>query len=101
MPTKQELVDERETRLDELENSYRTRVNNIQQEMDSLRVQAAEKQAKGEDISNEINKYSELKEYQDRCFDTYKSNREEIYSYYDKEISAVEKEQEQRQDYSY
>ena len=90
---------ERDAKLSEIDHNYQQRQNDLENEKKKVLDQAKEKQAKGEDISPEINRYNNLSSQQGQNFDQYKANRQNVYNEYDSKISAVEKEEEYDYDY--
>ena len=90
---------ERDAKLSEIDHNYQQRQSDLENEKKKVLDQAKEKQAKGEDISPETNRYNNLSSQQDQNFDQYKANRQNVYNEYDSKISAVEKEEEYDYDY--
>lgn len=97
--TKDDLEKERDTQLSEMDHSYQRRQNDLENEKNRIKKLAEEKQTKGEDCTAEIERYKELNCQQEKEFDDYKNNCEQIYNYYDNEIRAVEKEEEEEYEY--
>lgn len=97
--TKDDLEKERDAKLSEMDHNYQQRQSDLENEKSKVREQAEEKRSKGEDCSAEIDRYKELSSQQDKNFDEYKANREQVYNSYDSEISAAEKEEEEEYEY--
>lgn len=97
--TKEDIQQERDTKLYEMDHAYQSRQNEIENEKAQVKAQAEAKQAKGENCSAEVNRYNELSAQQDKNFDDYKAERQQVYDYYDSEIASAEKEEEEEYDY--
>ena len=94
MGRRDDLAKERDARLSEMDHSYQQRQYEVENEKEKVKAQAAEKQAKGEDVSAEVDQYKEYNAQQDRNFDDYKADREQVYSYYENEMQSAEQEEE-------
>lgn len=99
---KQELESLRDIQLDNMEARYRDRENELSDKMEVVKSEAAEKSAKGEDISAEKQEYDKLHDFRDYYYDQYREERNQVWEQYqDKIDKAQEKENEQENDYSY
>lgn len=99
--SKEDLIKERDSKLSDMEHNYNQRQYDLENERSKVKQEAEEKQANGQDCSAEINRYKELGAQQDKNYDEYKYNREQIYESYESEISGVEEEYEEEEEYEY
>lgn len=97
--SKDDIMKERDSRLSELEHNYNQRQNDLENERSKVKQQAEEKQANGQDCSAEIERYKELGAQQDKNFDEYKYNREQVCEQYENEMDSCEMEEEEEYEY--
>lgn len=89
---------ERDERLNNIDQGYHQRMDDYEQKMDDIKERAQEKQDRGEDISADVEEYKSVKAQQDKEVDEWKENRQKVYDEYEKDHEA-EQEQDREQEY--
>lgn len=79
---------ERDERLNTIDQGYHQRIQGYEQRMDDIRERAQEKQDRGEDISADVEEYRNVKAQQDREVDEWRENRQKVFAEYEKEHGA-------------
>lgn len=75
---------ERDERLNNLDQGYHQRMDGYERKLDDIKSRAQEKQSKGEDIKAEVDEYEKVKSQQDKEVGDWQENREKVCEEYKK-----------------
>lgn len=89
-----ELQKEKDQRLEQMHNDFRSRMDQLESDKEDIKSKAQEKANRGENISAEVEQYREKNALQGREVDWQKQAGDQVATYYDEQIKDAEAQEE-------